>query len=370
MSIIPDTLKTIDPFLKELLEKSLKGQIGQAEALNVLTDPSLELFDLLGVAFLVRRQFWNKDVLIHILNNVQNGLCSEDCGYCAQSRSSKAKISTYPLKTKKEIMEEAHQAYQKGAFRHCMVFSGRQTSQNHIEFISQIAKELKEKYPMEICVSSGILNEESARALKDAGVDRINHNINTSAHHYPHICTTHFYEDRIRTIKIAKQAGLQVCSGIIIGMGESAHDIIDMAWTLSKLGADSIPVNFLIPIDGISLKTTQNLTPEYCLRVLCLIRFLNPKVDLRIAAGREFHLRDLQVLSLYVANSLFLNGYLNVKGSSRIRTLKMIRDAGFAIKSEFDLNELIQYEQKMQDRDSDFSSCVIKSIDELRPLSK
>ena len=162
-----------------------------------------------------------------------------------------------------------------------------------------------------------------------------------------------------------------MCSGLIAGMGEAPKDVIDVALQLRELKVESIPVNFLVPIDGNVLTQAQDLTPEYCLRILCLYRFLNPSTELRVAAGREGHLRSMEVMALYPANSLFLQGYLNTKGSSNLKTLRMIKDAGFVIKSEIDLDELISREEKGQETFVvDDAQVLIKNLRELRPQLK
>jgi biotin synthase len=203
------------------------------------------------------------------------------------------------------------------------------------------------------------VTNEGASQLKQAGLDRLNHNLNTSEAHYPKICTTHTFADRLNTLLAAKSAGLKVCSGMIVGMGEEHADIIDVARRLRALKAESIPVNLLVPIEGNVLSPQEsNLTPDFILRILCLFRFLNPSSEIRVAAGRELHLRSMEVMALYPANSLFLQGYLNAKGSSNARTLRMIKDAGFNIKSETDLDDLIG---------SDNPKAELKTLIELRP---
>ena len=333
-------------FYRTLEEKGLRGCPPDRDVCRtILTSPKVELLPLLSAAFAVRRKFWGRKVTVHVINNVQNGLCAENCSYCAQSASSKAAITRYPMKSDREILAEARAAYRDGAFRYCMVFSGRQQGASRISHLSRLIQTIKKRYPIEVCVSPGFVTLSEARTLKTAGLDRLNHNINTSARYYKKICTTHDFEARLSTLAAAQAAGLEMCSGVIVGMGESANDVIDAALTLKKFkNVKSIPVNFFLPIKGLRLSRTSMLTPEYCLRVLCLYRFLNPNAEIRIAAGREYHLRDLQVLGLYPANSIFLEGYLNVKGAARARTLQMIKDAGFSIVSEMDLDTLIARE--------------------------
>ena len=201
---------------------------------------------LLSAAYEVRKKFRGKEVTVHIINNAQNGHCPEDCHYCAQAKSSKANIEEYPLKSDEEFLAEAKNAYEKGAHRYCMVFAGRGPSKGRVERLSNLIRKIKETYPLEVCVSPGLLDEEKAKTLKEAGLDRLNHNLNTSEEHYKSICTTHTYEDRLNTLKAARKAGIKLCSGIIVGLDESIEDIVEVAQTLREVQAASIPVNFLI----------------------------------------------------------------------------------------------------------------------------
>jgi biotin synthase len=307
----------------------------------LLYDSRVEILSLLHAAFQVRKHFHGREVTVHILNNVSNGLCSEDCNYCAQSTGSSAEIIEYQEKSDSEIMAEAEQAYEAGAHRYCMVYAGRGKNKKRTEKIAKLVTSIKEKYPIEVCVSAGLMDENSTAILKQAGLDRLNHNLNTSASRYGQICTTHTFGDRLNTLKAARQVGLEVCSGIIAGMGETPAELIELALMLRELDASSIPINFLLPIKGNMLVTPHDLSPQYCLRILCLFRFINPKAEIRAAAGREHHLRSLEVLSLYAANSLFMDGYLNTQGKSRQDTLQMIVDAGFTIKSDKSAEELL-----------------------------
>ncbi|MFH0754670.1 MAG: biotin synthase BioB [Candidatus Omnitrophota bacterium] len=334
------------------------------DVLPVLDLGQLDTLELLHTAYHFRRLYYGKEVAVHILNNVQNGLCPEDCRYCAQSASSTAPIESYPMKSDEEILAEAAAAYAHGAMRYCMVFSGTGPTDARIGHLTKLIREIKQRYRIEVCVSAGVIDRNQARQLKEAGLDRLNHNLNTSEAYYRHICTSHSYGDRLRTLEAAHAEGLAVCSGVIIGMGEGPEDVYGMASRLRQLGAESIPVNFLIPIPGIALKEAQGLSPEYCLRVLCLFRFLNPRAEIRMAAGREIHLRSLEPLGLYAANSLFLQGYLNARGTQDVRTLQMIKDAGFSITSDVPLNELISGLSVVDPADG------LKNLDELRPYKE
>ncbi len=357
-------------FYHNLADQSMAGQcIDRATCEQILSSPDIELISLLNAAFDVRKKYTGKNVKVHIINNAQNGHCPEDCHYCAQAKTSQADIKEYPLKSDAEILAEAKAAYEKGAYRYCMVFAGRGPSERRVEHLSRLIQEIKSKYPIEICVSAGLLDLEKAKKLKSAGLDRLNHNLNTSESHYPNICTTHTYQQREDTLNAAREAGIQLCSGLIIGMGEKSKDIIDVAYSLREKKVESIPVNLFMSIEGNSVKEKSDLTPEYCLRVLCLYRFLNSTSEIRVAAGREVHLRNLEVMALFPANSLFLEGYLNTKGAEVNRTLQMIKDAGFTIDSTFSIDEVmnVQPTEFTETSANDSSRLIMKDMKDLRP---
>ncbi len=357
-------------FYHRLADLSLAGEILDRETCrDILTSPEIDVFPLLNAAYEIRKKYHGKVVSIHIINNAQNGYCPEDCHYCAQAKSSKADIEEYPLKPDAEILAEAKQAYESGAFRYCMVFAGRGPSDRRTEHLAKLIREIKAAYPIEVCVSAGLLDKAKAQILKDAGLDRLNHNLNTSEKNYSNICTTHTYLDRLNTLKAAKAVGLEVCSGLIVGLGEKDDDVVEVALKLREIKAKSIPINLLISIEGTALKDRPDLTPEYCLRIVSLFRFLNPQAEIRIAAGREIHLRNLEVLSLYAANSLFMEGYLNTKGSTRLKTLRMIQDAGFTINSDQNLAELLANElEGPVSFAPDEKELFLKNLRDLRPF--
>ncbi|MDA0838643.1 MAG: biotin synthase BioB [Planctomycetota bacterium] len=357
-------------FYTDLTTDSLNGKLlDGATSLRILEDQDIDLFPLLNAAYTVRKEYWGKEVQIHILNNAQNGHCPEDCSYCSQAKTADTDIESYRMKPDAEILDEARLAYESGAHRYCMVFAGRGPSDKRTAHLAGLIRKIKSRYPLEICVSAGLLDEDKARVLAEAGLNRFNHNLNTSERNYPNICTTHTYSDRLDTLKAARNSGLQVCSGLIVGMGETRAELLEVANTLRELNAESIPVNFFLPLPGTELEPTQDLTPDYCLRVLCLFRFLNPKAEIRAAAGREVYFRSLEPMCLYPANSVFLQGYLNARGGERKQTLQMILDAGFTIKSEVPLEELMEREKSQANQlvDSKGRLNVLKTESELRP---
>ncbi len=306
--------------------------IDRADARAILTDPDIDLMSLLGAAGTVRRRRFGTSVTIHVLENVRNGACPEDCGYCGQSKDSDAPIQPYKIKSVDEIVDEARSAQQRGAYRYCMALSGRGPSERDIEHMCSAIRQIK-AMGMRTCLSIGLLHGDQAQRLADAGLDRLNHNLNTSQRHYESICTTHTYADRLDTIRQARSAGIGLCSGLIVGMDETHEDLLDVAYTLREMRAESIPVNFLLPIEGNRVNEPRSggspLTPRYCLRVLSMFRLTNPTAEIRMAAGREAHLRTLQPLGLEPANSLFMDGYLLTQGTAAAATLQMILDAGF-----------------------------------------
>jgi biotin synthase len=315
-----------------LAEKSLEGEILDREEMKSVLDASDEqLPELLSAAFKVRHRYFGKRVQIHMLMNAKSGLCPEDCHYCSQSSVSKASIDKYPFLPKEKLIAGAIKAKAAGAVRFCIVNSGRGPTAKEIRELTQVVRDIKKQVKINICCSLGLMDEEAVQALKEAGVERINHNLNTSENHHPNICTTHTYADRVDTVNNVKSVGLSTCCGGIIGMGETDDDVIDLALALRKLDVDSIPINFLHPIEHTPFARLNYLTPQRCLKILCLFRFLNPDKELRVGGGRELNLRSLQPLSLYPANSLFVNGYLTTPGQEASEAHRMIADLGFEI---------------------------------------
>ena len=349
-------------FYHELTTTSLQGKLlSDACCEQILTASEVDLLPLLDAAYQVRKTYFQNTVQLHILNNAQNGYCPEDCHYCAQASSAIADIEAYPLKPDAEILSEAERAYESGAYRYCIVMSGRGPSPKRVAHLAELISTVKARYPIEVCLSAGLIDIEAAQTLKTAGLDRLNHNLNTSEAHYPKICSTHSYQDRMETLQAAQKAGLACCSGIIVGMGEEISDLIEVAKELRRLEVASLPVNFFLPISGTQLTETPTLTPDYCLRVLCLYRFLNPRVEIRVAAGREHHLRSMEVMALYPANSMFIEGYLNATGTATARTLQMIEDAGFTVETNGEgVEQLKQSEKKKAD-------VLLKELKVLRP---
>lgn len=317
---------------QQLATSVLAGhEVSREEALAILNSSDDELLDMVSAAYRIRHEFFGKTMQLYFLMNAKSGLCPEDCNYCSQSKVSDAPIPKYNILSRDKLMDGARVAAERKSKTYCIVISGRAPNEREMKAVETIVPEIKKEYGLNICACLGLLTEEQAQRLKAAGVDKVNHNLNTSREHYAEICTTHTYDDRIQTLKHVRNAGMQLCSGGIIGMGEKKEDIVDMAFSLRELSVESIPLNFLHAIDGTPLEQKEYLNPRDCVRALCMIRFVNPKSELRIAGGRERHLRSLQPLGLYVANSLFVGDYLTTQGQPPAEDYQLIQDLGFEI---------------------------------------
>ncbi len=315
-----------------LADKALAGEpLSEAEALSVLESSDDELLDVLSAAFRVRRRYFGRRVRLYFLMNAKSGLCPEDCGYCSQSKVSTAEIPKYNLLSPEKVLAGAAAAAERQAGTYCIVISARGPSQREMDAVTQIVPRIKEAYDLKVCACLGLLTPEQAAQLKACGVDRVNHNLNTSEAFYPSICSTHTFQDRVATLRAVRDAGLELCSGGILGMGESPLDVVRMALQLRELGVHSIPVNFLHAIDGTPLADVKDLDPRYCLKALAMFRLVNPDRELRISGGREIHLGSLQALGLYAADSMFVGDYLTTQGQLPEADYKMIEDLGFEV---------------------------------------
>ncbi len=317
-----------------LAERAISSQgraVTREDARAVLTAPDDDLLALLDAAFRVRREFHGKRVRIHVLKNAKSGACPEDCKFCSQSSSYDTPADVYPMQTVDEIVEGAHRAKRAKAWKYCIVTATRGPSRKDLDVLCEAVQRIKAEVDITICTSLGNLTAEKAQRLKAAGVDRFNHNLETSERHYADVVTTHTYADRVNTVRIAKAAGLEACSGGIVGMGETTEDLVDLAFALRDLDVESTPVNFLDPRPGTPFSHLSRPTPQHCLKVLAMFRFVLPKTDLRAAGGREVNLRWLQPLALYAVNSIFTSGYLTTPGATPSADHQMIRDMGFTV---------------------------------------
>jgi biotin synthase len=305
--------------------------ISAGEALALLQVPDEELLDLLAAAYQIRRHYFGNTVQLYFLMNAKSGLCPEDCSYCSQSKISNAEIPRYNLLQRDKLLDGARIAFEQGSSTYCIVISARGPNEREIQAVEQIVPEIKTKYSLSVCACLGLLTPEHARRLAACGVDQVNHNLNTSAEHYHEICSTHTFQDRLDTLKAVREAGMKICSGGILGLGQTDEDIVSMALELRRIAAEMIPVNFLNPIEGTPLANRHDLNPRKCLKALAMFRFTNPDAEIRIAGGRELHLGSMQCMGLYAANSMFVGDYLTTKGQLPEADYRMIEEMGFVI---------------------------------------
>lgn len=319
--------------LSTLVDKGLRRELPtRDEALAVLATSDDELLDVVAAAGRVRRQWFGRRVKLNYLVNLKSGLCPEDCSYCSQRLGSEAGILKYSWLKPEEASRAAGAGVAGGAKRVCLVASGRGPTDRDVDRVSRTIEAIKDQHEgVEVCACLGLLSDGQAERLRSAGADAYNHNLNTSEATYGDITTTHTYADRVETVRHAQGAGLSACSGLIAGMGESDEDLIDVVFALRQLDPDSVPVNFLIPFEGTPLAKEWNLTPQRCLRILAMVRFVCPDVEVRLAGGREVHLRSMQPLALHLVNSIFLGDYLTSEGQAGQADLDMIADAGFEV---------------------------------------
>ncbi|MEG6589681.1 biotin synthase BioB [Paenibacillus barengoltzii] len=324
--------KTVGQSWDTFAEKALSGAVlTLEEGVSVLQANNDQLLPLMKAAYRVRRHYYGNKVKLNMIINAKSGLCPEDCGYCSQSLVSTASIPKYPLLDRETLVAGAREALQRKAGTYCIVASGRGPTDKELEQVVEAVAEIRATMPLKICACLGILREEQAEKLREAGVHRYNHNLNTSRANYPSITTTHTYDQRVATVETARAHGMSPCSGVIIGMGESDEEIVEMALALRELDADSIPINFLNAIPGTPLEHSERVPALKALKVLALFRFICPTKEIRVAGGREISLRTLQPLSLYAANSIFVGDYMTTRGQDVTLDHQMIEDLGFEI---------------------------------------
>ena len=323
MNITPDT--SADP------------QLSREDALAILNTPDESLEELVSFAETFRRKYKGNHVSIHILTNARSGNCSQDCAYCAQSCRSQADIDKYKWVADEKLYEDNDFVNEHHLSRHCIGLSGMKFTDAEIEVLAEKIRKMKAD-GTHLCCSIGFLTEHQAKVLKDAGLDRINHNLNSSRNYYPNICSTHTFDQRVANIRMLQGLGYEICSGGIIGMGESREDVVDMLMELREIQPEALPINFLLPIPGTPLEHADMsvLSTAYCMKVLCLARLLVPKADIRCAAGREVYFKGEENMLLRVVDSIFASGYLTAGGQGIRDTIQAIEAAGFTYEIESD----------------------------------
>ncbi|PSL50807.1 biotin synthase [Salsuginibacillus halophilus] len=321
--------------MEDMLKRVMQGEsLRVEEGVTILNQAEKEILPALQHAYHIRYQHFGDETKLNMIINAKNGLCPENCGYCAQSSVSTSNETPYQLLSKEQLVAGAAEAERRKAGTYCIVASGRGPSRREVSEVADAVTEIKNTYDLKICACLGLLKEGQAAQLEQAGVDRYNHNVNTHKDHHDHITTSHTYDDRVTTVNEAKSAGISPCSGIIAGMGETDEQLIDTMRELRELKADSVPINFLHPVPGTPLGDRPKLSPQKALAVLVAARFMLPDKEIRVAGGREEILRSMQPLALYPANAIFVGDYLTTDGQTAALDHDMIEAAGFKIESE------------------------------------
>jgi biotin synthase len=309
-----------------LSEKNGKGiERQEAQELFKLQGPSI--IELASVANKVRIHLKGKEIDLCSLINAKSGRCPENCSFCSQSSHFNTYVLPHPLVDKRKALKRAKQVEYYGAKHFCIVTSGKSISDNEFVKVLDIIKTLKKETSLKIDCSLGFITEDRAYALKEAGISRYNHNLETSESYYKNICTTHTFQDRLNTIKILKKLGIKVCSGGIIGLGETLEDRIDLAYILKEIDVDCIPINILNPRPGTPLENAPPLSPLEIIKTLSIFRLIHPKKIIKLAAGREINLRDLQSLAMVSGvDGIVIGGYLTTQGREVQDDLQMLKD--------------------------------------------
>lgn len=316
--------------VNELTEKVLNGeQISKSEALYLYHQPLSELCES---ADRIRRQFCSNQFDLCTIINAKSGKCSENCRFCAQSAHNHTCAPSYPLLPGKEILAQAELNERQGVLRYSIVTSGKRLSDEEVDKMCEVIREIKEKTDISVCVSFGLLNEQQFRKLKESGVSRVHNNLETSEKNFPNICTTHTFEDKIKAIRSAQAAGLSVCSGGIMGLGETVEDRIDMALCLRDLGIRSVPVNMLNPIPGTPLGNNEKLTEEDMRRIVAVYRFILPSASIRLAGGRGLLPDKGKSCFISGANAAISGDMLTTAGITTRKDMEILKELGYEVK--------------------------------------
>ena len=318
-------------FTEEMKDKILLGKwIGREEALRLAEEP---LEELRQAADEIRRKVCGSGFDLCTIVNAKCGRCSEDCRYCAQSAHYRTACEeSYPLLSTQELLEDARRNAQQGVLRYSIVTSGRRLSEEEVEQACESIHRIRAEVPIEVCVSFGLLDEVQFRKIKAAGASRVHCNLESSARYFPSVCTTHTYEEKIRTLQAAKRAGLSICSGGILGLGETMEDRIDKVLTARELGVKSIPVNLLNPIPGTPYENRVPLDNEEACRSVALFRFLIPDASIRLAGGRGLLGDKGEACFLSGANAAISGDMLTTAGITVETDMELLRSSGFEVK--------------------------------------
>jgi biotin synthase len=315
-------------FINDAMNRVLNGkQITFEDAERLLF--TNDIITLSSCANNITRTFNGNAVDVETLINAKSGTCPEDCYFCAQSSFYNTGINKYPLLSKEVIVEQAMKAKEGGSTSFCLVCAYRSPPEKDFEQICETIKEIKKNVMIEVNVSLGFMTHEKVRRLKSLGVKRYNHNLEASESYFSQICKTHDFADRVNTARIVKEEGLELCCGGIIGMGESPKQRLELAFSIKSLQPDEVPINILISRKGTALENLAPLDPMDAIKTIAVWRFIMPKTILKIAGGREVHLKEKERIALKSgANGLITGGYLTTSGNSPNEDITMIREIG------------------------------------------
>jgi biotin synthase len=320
--------------MNNVLQQITTGQLLKDEqAYQLADDPVTELQELLTAATQVRERAFKHNVSLCSIVNAKSGLCPEDCSFCAQSAHHATSVAQYPLLDEQTLLDGARAAAANGSGCYGIVTSGSGIrSGEELDRICRVIRQIRSEGLIAPGASLGTLDQFSVQALKEAGLVTYHHNLETSRSFFPNICSTHDYEDDVATVRMAKQAGLRVCSGGLFGLGESMAQRVELALTLRELDVDSVPINFLDPVEGTPLSGSNNLSPLECLHSIALFRLILPQAHITICGGREKNLRDLQSwVFMAGASGIMTGNYLTKEGRQPRDDRQMIADLGLQL---------------------------------------
>jgi biotin synthase len=325
------TLNDLDDenqFIKEATSRVLSGEdISIEEAQRLLNSNDLD--SLIRCSNTITRRFNGDLVDVETLINAKSGACPEDCSFCAQSSRYKTGINKYDLLPEETILKQAQKAKESGANSFCLVCAYRSPPKEDFDQICKTIIEIKKKVKIDVNVSLGFMTREMVRRLKSIGVKRYNHNLETAESYFSQICKTHDFHDRVETAKIVVDEGLELCCGGIIGMGESPAQRLELAFSIKSLRPNEVPINILIARKGTPLEGLNPLDPMDAIKTIAVWRFIMPKTILKIAGGREIHLKEKERIALKAgANGIITGGYLTTGGNRSTRDIAMIKEIG------------------------------------------
>ncbi len=318
-----------------LARELVEGYVPDESTYKTLAEvPEEEVYKLFSGTDYLREYFWGRDIHLCAIYNAKSGRCSEDCSFCAQSAHYPTEILAYPLQDPQDLQSAGIVAARQSINRYSVVTSGRGLKKEEVEAIASSMAGLRSE-SISTCVSLGILEENSLDILRNAGVSRYHHNLEAPESHFPNICSTHSYEDRVKTIKKAKQAGFSICAGGVFGTGESDEQVLEMSLALKGLQVDAVPVNFLTQVKGTPLQNYAQLTPLRCLKIIALLRYVLPDKEIIICGGRKDNLKRLQSMIFYAGASGIMTGdYLTTKGNSLEEDLELLAQLGLSVRKK------------------------------------